>query len=318
MSQNVLVVGADGFIGSRTVRALVNAGHRVITFGPAMSLDLLADLDGQIDRRIGSIEDGDTVAALFRSVRPDLVLSFAAHGERKLGLLRSSELAADRALGVNVVGFRTLLEASVDANVHRVVWASSTTVFGPAALYSAVPVHENAERRPTTIYGLTKLLAEQIGEFYRDRHGLEVVAVRMPLIFGPGHWYGGAAQVMTDLIESAIAHLPFTATLDTETFDLMYSDDVAAAFLALAEYEGELAACYHINGFATSYREIVAALVDLRPSFAPHVSYEAGGATYPLIAATRIERDIGFVARHDLVTGLSHSLEAITTLHNHD
>lgn len=318
MSHSVLVVGADGFVGSRTVRALVSAGYRVVTFGPAMPIDLLADLGGQVERRIGSIEDGATVTALLKTVRPDLVLSFAAHGERNLGLLRSSELAADRALGVNVIGFRTLLEASVVANVHRILWASSTTVFGPAALYAGAPIHENAERRPTTVYGLTKLLAEQVGEFYRDRHHLEVVAVRMPLIFGPGRWYGGAAQVLNDLIESAIAHLPFAATVGAEPFDLMYSEDVADAFVALAEHGGKLADCYHINGFTTSYREIVATLAALGPGFAPRVSYEAGGATYPLIAATRIERDIGFVARHDLAAGLQHCLKEMAAPPKHD
>lgn len=308
MSASVFIVGADGFLGSRAVRAFLDAGYRVVTLGPAMPVDLLADLTGRVQRHTGSIEDGSAVTDLLKAAAPDLVVSFAAHGEGSHGLARSSELASDRALQVNVLGFRTLLESCRAAGVRRVLWSSSTTVFGPAALYPEAPLDEAAERRPLTVYGLTKLLAEQIGQFCRDRDGLEVVAVRMPLIFGPGRWYGGAAAALNQLIAAAPTRAPIAATVPVEPFDLMYADDVAEAFLALARHRAPLAACYHINGFTTSYSEIAATLAALRPGFEPVLTYEAGGTTYPLIAATRIRREIGFVARHDLAAGLRRCL----------
>ncbi len=141
----------------------------------------------------------------------------------------------------------------------RVVWASSTTVFGPADEYAPMRVDETAPRHPAAIYGLTKALAEEVGRFYRRRTCMEICAVRPPLVFGPGRWYGGAAQVRTRLLAAAARRETIALTVPAEHFDLMHGDDVAAAFLHLARHSRPLAPCYHVNGFATSYREIAGA-----------------------------------------------------------
>ena len=60
------------------------------------------------------------------------MVSCAAHGAGKLGLMRSGEAEADATLAVNVLGHRNLLEAAREAGVARVIWTSSTVVYGPA------------------------------------------------------------------------------------------------------------------------------------------------------------------------------------------
>src|SRR5690606_35967076 len=101
----------------------------------------------------------------------DAVITTAAHGAGRQGLMRSGEAEGDHALAVNVGGLRNVFEAARQAGVSRVIWTSSTVVYGPASLYGAARVTENDECRPVTFYGLTKLLGEQVAQFHRDRHG---------------------------------------------------------------------------------------------------------------------------------------------------
>lgn len=305
----VLIVGANGFLGSRAVRRFLAAGWAVHGFGPAPVVDLLEPWRGRIGEHAGSVTDPGAVAAALEAAQPDVLLSFAAHGEGGAGLMRSGEAAPDRAFAVNVEGLRVLLQACAAAGVRRVLWASSTTVFGPASEYPG-PVDEDAPPRPRTVYGLTKLLAEEVSAFVRRRDGLDVCAVRPPLVFGPGRWYGGAAGVLDALIAAAARGEATSLSVPEGRFDLMHGDDVAEAFLHLARHAAPLPPVLHVNGFATDYAEIAAALARLRPGFRPVLDHVPAPA-YPLITAGRVAQETGFHPRLGLADALRATMEEI-------
>lgn len=298
--RTAFVIGARGFIGSNTVRALLGAGWSVHCFGPAMEPDLLADLKGQIVNTQGSVEDTDAMTRAMTRAGADVVLSFAAFSEGTGGLAKSGEIDATRAFEINVNGLRHTFDAALQAGVDRVVWSSSTTIYGPADRYPNAPIDESAEPRPQGVYGLTKANGEQLSTYYRDRHGLETIAVRLPLVFGPGLWYRGAAAALMQLFEAARPGTAHTLRGPSAPLDLMYAPDCAEALAAIAGHDGPLPERLNINGFTTTFAEIASVVEAAVPGFSAAFEEIAPPVIYPLIRTDLMETVVGYRPRFGL------------------
>ena len=298
----ILVVGGRGFVGSHVTRALLAANYHPHLLGPAMDCDLLADVAGAISETTGGIEDPALVRDVLARTKPASVISCAAFGAGRDGLMRSGERDADRAFAVNVDGFRHLLEATADAGVRRIVWTSSTVVYGPATEYAATPVDEAAAKRPRTIYGLTKHLAEEVAAFAARRHGLAVVGLRLPLVLGPGLWYDGAAAALMNLLRAARTGGSHHIAFHNSPIDLMHVRDVAAACLTALTQDAPPGAVYNINGFTASVGDIVSLLAVRRPDLRVTHAISPSGDLFPLISDARFRRDTGFVPAIDLAS----------------
>ena len=156
----ILVTGGTGYIGSHTVVELMQSGFEVVI------IDNLDNSDACVIERIGSIvgrkpelvvadiRDVAKVAAVLQESRADAVIHFA-------GLKSVSESCAEplRYYDVNVVGTLGLLQAMTEARVSKMVFSSSTTVYGNA---TTVPITEEAPLNPACPYGQTKLVAENL------------------------------------------------------------------------------------------------------------------------------------------------------------
>ncbi|MCC7271897.1 MAG: NAD(P)-dependent oxidoreductase [Alphaproteobacteria bacterium] len=300
----VLVVGGRGFVGAATVRHLLSEGRRVAVFGPAGTAALP---DGAAEI-IGTIERPEEIAAALAATGARRVASFAAYSSGTGGLARAGEEDPERAIAVNVLGFRRLLEACAAAGVPRVVWTSSTVVFGTVA-DPGRRVAEDAPRRPAGVYGLTKLLAEEVAAFMSARHGIETVALRIPLMLGPGLWYDGAASPLKRLVAAAAAGTRAAETVAAGAFDAMHVADLGRLVGRALDAPPGLAPAYNVAGFTTSYRDVVATLAALRPGFAADLTAADPGPAYPLQDQGRLERDLGFACAYDLRAVLHDMLE---------
>jgi UDP-glucose 4-epimerase len=296
----VLVVGGRGFVGSHVVRALVARGFRVHVLGPAMDCDLLADVGPAIEETVGGLEDRSLVQDVLARFKPAAVISCAAFGAGREGLMRSGERDADRAFAINVDGFRRLIDAVAETGVRRLVWTSSTVVYGPARDYAEPRVDETAPKQPRTVYGLTKHLAEEVADFALRRHSLEIVGLRLPLVLGPGLWYQGAAAALAELLRAAGRRGAHSIAFHDQPIDLMHVHDVAAACLAALTRPGPLASVYNINGFTASVGDIIAAVKARSPELTVAFERTEPGDLFPLVSDARFRRDTGFVPAFDL------------------
>ena len=296
----VLVVGGRGFVGSHIVRALLAHSVDVHVFGPAMADDLLADLSSRFVPIEGSVEDRSAVSAAIDASGAEAVVTAAAFSEGRDGLMRSSEGASDRALAVNVIGLRNVFEAAREAGLTRVVWTASTVVYGAADAYPAGRVDETAARAPMTFYGLTKVLGEDVGAYYRRRYGMQIVGLRLPLILGEGLWYAGAASALASVVAAARPGAHHEVSFHDEPMDLMHVADVGRAVLAVLGDPQPAHAVYNINGFTARMSEVIEAARALVPGYAVEHTVSPPAITFPLIDDRRFREETQFAPAYGL------------------
>ena len=185
-ASRVLVTGAAGFIGSTLVDRLLGEGREVVgldsfdPFYPAEEkrANLAAALASDRFRLIeGDIRDAAAVDAVFRE-RPEGVVHLAALAGVRPSLERPAEYA-----DVNVTGTAVVLSAAVRNGAPRVVFASSSSVYGER---ERGPFREtDPVERPVSPYAATKRAAELIAHTFHHAHGLPVVCARIFTAFGP-------------------------------------------------------------------------------------------------------------------------------------
>lgn len=173
----VLVTGGAGFIGSHLVDALIELGARVrvldnLATGKRSNLQHVAD---RIDVRIADIRDLAACKDATNGVR--YVFHQAALGS----VPRSLELPADT-FGTNVGGTANVFTAARDHRVARVVYASSSSVYGDS---ESLPKREGEEGRPLSPYALSKVMNEELAAVYTRCFDMELVGLRYFNVYGP-------------------------------------------------------------------------------------------------------------------------------------
>jgi len=183
MSNVYFVTGAQGFIGSWVVKALVERGDMAVVFDRSDDSRRLAAVMKQeaLERvrfAIGDITDGAAVRAAIEASGARRVIHLAG--------LQVPTCKADPVAGalVNVVGTLNIFEAARGVGAERVVYASSAAVFGMSE--ESAPLDESAACDPTTHYGVFKRANEGNARVYFLDHGLSSVALRPYTVYGVG------------------------------------------------------------------------------------------------------------------------------------
>lgn len=159
----MLVTGAAGSIGRVVTVGLLARGHELV------SLDRVPEPDGD-ETRFHTVEctDPDAVAAVFAEERLDAVVHLAGHPD---------EASLPDSLTSHVITTAALLDAMVEHDVSRLVYASSNHAVGRTPRRELLTA--DARPRPDTFYGVGKVAAEALLSLYADRHGLDAVACRI-------------------------------------------------------------------------------------------------------------------------------------------
>ena len=239
---NVLVTGGAGFIGSHLCDALVARGDRV-TAVDDLSTGAAENLPRGVELVRADVADADALQLAFAGRRFDAVLHVAGQAS-----IATSFVNPERDLRVNVVGTLNVLERCLAAEVPRLVFASSMTVYGEPGL---VPTPEDAPCRPVSYYGVTKYAAERYAHVTGGRTGapLAVTSLRMFNVYGERQSLSNPYQgVLAIFIGNVLRGEPITIHSDgRQTRDFVYVADAVDAWLRVLAEPATAGAVYNVG-----------------------------------------------------------------------
>ena len=200
----------------------------------------------------------------------------------------------------NLLASRRVFEAAAAAGV-RVVFASSSSIYGEAEAY---PTSEDAEPRPISPYGITKLGCEQLAYAYVQGFGLDVVALRYFTFYGPRQRPDMALARIVDALAREVSFELYGDGLQSRSFTYV-ADGIEATIAAMER--GASGAVYNVGGGEeATMRDVIATLerVSGRSLDLVEGPAAAGDVRRTSADATRIERDLGWRATTSLDDGL--------------
>ncbi len=261
--QRVLVTGACGQIGSELTPALrerYGAGNVVASdiADPPPSLR-----DGGPFEYL-DVTQREAIEEVVQRYRIDAIYHMAAI------LSAKGEKDPHLAWRVNIGGLRNVLEVARTRDIVRVFCPSSIAVFGPETPKENTP--QETVIRPTTMYGITKLAGELLGNYYFRRYGLDVRGLRYPGIISaetlPG---GGTTDYAVEIFYAALREKRYTCFVREDTvLPMMYMPDCIRATLMLMDADLSRLryhADYNLSGLSFSAGELAAEIQKHVPDF---------------------------------------------------
>jgi nucleoside-diphosphate-sugar epimerase len=312
----VLLTGGYGCIGSWIVKNLIERGDLVWIYDlrqDTRRLELLLDPDQVVQARF--LQGDVTDLSGLRSAIERQQISHVVH----LAGLLVPVCRADPLLGarVNVIGTLAVFQAVLlaGAQIERLVYASSSAVFGPPDEYSAGPLGDDVPLRPGTHYGAFKVCNETNARVYFQDCGLSSIGLRPWTVYGVGRDFGMTSEP-TKAIKSMALGREYRISYGGKQ-DLQLADDVAKVFVRCltAPYMG--ANAYNIRGTVTDLPTFVAALHEADPDSARLISH--GDKQLPIaydLDDARLQRDLGPMPVTPLLEGVRRTLQHFKSLHH--
>ncbi len=264
-----LITGGAGFIGANLAHALVAQGEtvRILDDFSTGRLQNLSGIDDQVEILRGDIRDPATVARAVAGV--EVILHQAALNSNPRSIMEPL-LTSD----VNVGGTLTLLQAARTAGTRRLVYASSSSVYGEVA---GLPKTEDMPTAPKAPYGVSKLAAEQYCRVFAQVYGIETVSLRYFNVFGPRqHPDSEYAAVIPRFLRRMLAGTrPVIFGDGEQSRDFTPVDNVVAANLLAAESRQGIGEVMNVaGGHPSTLNQLVTWLnellgTDLRPIYEP-------------------------------------------------
>ena len=227
-----MVTGAAGFVGSHLTEALLDAGAEVIGIDAFTDYYARARKEANVapllTRDRFSLVEADLADAELAPLLDGVDHVFHLAGQPGVRASWGAEFHAYTRH--NITGTQRLLEACKRTRPRKLVYASSSSVYGDAEAY---PTAETLRPQPVSPYGVTKLAGEYLCEVYRRGFGLPTASLRLFTVYGPRQ---RPDMAFCRLVAAAVRGEPFVVFGDGEqTRDFTFVSDVVAAMLAAAE-----------------------------------------------------------------------------------
>jgi UDP-glucuronate 4-epimerase len=255
----ILVTGGAGFIGSHLVEKLLAAGHDVEIlddfndfYDPQIKRQNIAGFSGDVKVHDVDLRNNDAVRNLFRGQKFEVVAHLAARAGVRPSI-QHSQLYYD----TNVGGTLHLLEAAHRSGIERLIFASSSSVYGAS---KKVPFSEDQHLIQTlSPYAATKIAGEFLGSTFSHLYQMRVVALRYFTVYGPRQRPDLAIHQFTRKI---LAGEPIDQFGDgTTRRDYTYIDDIIQGTMSALKYGGPLFDIFNLGESETiQLKDLIAAI----------------------------------------------------------
>lgn len=237
----ILVIGAAGQIGSELIFSLRKIYGNDNVVGSDKRSDLPAELLNSGPFETLDVLNKDEIASICKKHGINMIVNLAAI------LSAVGEQKPQLAWNVNMNGMMNVLDVALEMKMKQVFVPSSIAAFGPGTPLDLAP--QDTILRPTTMYGVTKVAGELLGDYYVKRFGLDVRGVRFPGIIShatlPG---GGTTDYAVAIYYDAIKYKKYTCFVNEKTkLPMMYMPDCIKAVIDLMQ--ADFSKLKHHNGF---------------------------------------------------------------------
>jgi UDP-glucose-4-epimerase GalE len=314
--RRILVTGGAGYIGSHTVRLLLERGYDV-TVVDDLSKGHRQNVPPERLYEL-NIRNGGALAELMRQMRFDAAIHFAAF----IAVGESMREPA-RYFGNNVGGSMELLGAMAASGVRRMVFSSTAAVYGTP---HASPIHEDFPIQPMSPYGESKAMVERLLRWFDQIHGLTSVSLRYFNASGAdpegrlGEEHDPETHLIPLILRAIVTGRPITVFGDdydtpdgTCIRDYIHVDDLAEAHILALErlLDGGASDCFNVGtGTGHTVLEAIRAAGEVTGRKVPYVvgPRRAGDPTALVAASERLRQTLGWRPQYaDLKTIVAHA-----------
>lgn len=267
--ERILIIGANGQIGSELVTALAEQHGADNVIASDIGADNVygaaryTQLDVLDRERLAALIDSEGITQVYQ-----LAALLSATGEK--APLKAWTLNMDGLLNILEVARERIQGDNPAAAPLKVFWPSSIAAFGPNTPAENTPQFTIMD--PTTIYGISKLAGERLCEYYHSKYGVDVRSIRYPGIISfkspPG---GGTTDYAIAIFHSALKGETYECFLGPDTtLPMIYMPDAIRATIELMDAPaGQVAirSSYNVAGVSFSPRELAAAIKRAVPEF---------------------------------------------------
>jgi NAD dependent epimerase/dehydratase family. len=237
---NILVTGADGFIGSHLTEMLAKQGHQIKALSQYNSFNhwgWLEEVDclDQIEVLNGDVRDPHYCKHITKGV--DVIYHLAA-----LIAIPYSYVAPDSYVDTNIKGTLNICQAALDNQVQRVIHTSTSEVYGTAQY---VPIDEKHPMQPQSPYSASKIAADAMAMSFYNAFGLPLTIARPFNTYGPRQ--SARAVIPTIITQIAGGKKQIQLGDVSPTRDFNYVEDTCRGFIALAESDKTLGETVNIG-----------------------------------------------------------------------
>lgn len=300
----IVVTGGAGFIGSHLADRLVRDGHRV---------RILDDYSSGAPNNLVSVKkDAELIEGDIRDPRVLREAMTGAeivfHQAARCSVPRSIEYP-EETNDVNITGTLNVLRAAKAAGVKRVVFASSSSVYGSNP---AMRKKEDMPTYPSSPYAISKLAGEHYCKVFHHIYGLETVTLRYFNVFGPRQsWLSPYSAVIPRFINGLLENKPLTIYGDGEqSRDFTYVQNVVEANVLVMKSVVEGEAINIACGQSATINELASHLTQLMGA-KPQIVYTSpreGDVLHSLADVSKARATLGYVPETSLAEGLRQTL----------
>ena len=308
----VLVTGADGFIGSHLTEMLVKQGYQVKALSQYNSFNnwgWLEDINclNQIELLTGDIRDPHYCKHIMHSI--DMVFHLAA-----LIAIPYSYVAPDSYVDTNIKGTLNICQAAKENGNVRLIHTSTSEVYGTAQY---VPIDEKHPLQPQSPYSATKIAADAMAMSFYNAFELPVTVARPFNTYGPRQSARAVIPTIITQIASGMKEIKLGDV--TPTRDFSYIEDTCRGFLAIAESEQTIGKTINIgSNFEISIVDTLNIIKELMNSDIEYIVEEQRirpdkSEVFRLWCDnTKIKKLTGFKPQVDIQEGLQRTIDWFT------